>query len=110
MNIDELTLGQIKQIQSMCGSKENLDTPYVVGTNYFIRTVTHYYTGKLKTIYRDCLLLEQACWIADTGRFYDFLKEGKANEVEPFLKDVIILRDSIVDVTEWIHKLPRDQK
>jgi hypothetical protein len=99
MNLDELTLGQIKQIQSMCGSQNSEASPYVVGQNYFIRTVTHYYTGKLKQIFRDTLVLSEACWIADTGRFYDFLKEGKANEVEPFQKDVIIPKDSIVDST-----------
>jgi hypothetical protein len=109
MNLEELTLGQIKEIQSMCGTKD-LNSPYKVGESYFIRTVTHYYTGKLKHIYSDSLVLSEAAWIADTGRFYDFLKEGKANEVEPFQDDVIIHKGSIVDVTKWLHKLFKEQK
>jgi len=30
--------------------------------------------------------------------------------VEPFVTPVAINRDAIVDVTEWAHALPREQK
>lgn len=84
--------------------------PEPVGTAIFIRTVTLYYTGKIKKITDKFVTLEKAAWIPDTGRFNDFLKNGKANEVEPFENDVHIPIGSIIDVTEWSQKLPQEQK
>lgn len=86
------------------------DFPLAVGDKCFIRTVTMYYTGQIKKICGQFLTLENACWIPDTGRFYDFLKEGKANEVEPFLDDVHIPLGSLIEITKWTHKLPKEQK
>lgn len=110
MHLDNLTHGQIKQIKSLIGSSSQDDTAFEVGKAYLIRTVTLYYTGKLVRITLKELVLEQAAWIADTGRFYDCLKNGSFNEVEPFVSPVIVPRDSIIDATEWKHKLPEDQK
>lgn len=85
--------------------------PYSVGKNIFIRTVTMAHTGKLVQVTDKELVLENACWIADTGRFADFLKTGELNECEPFPDGkVIVGRGSIVDVCEWSHPLPREQK
>lgn len=84
--------------------------PLSVGDKIFIRTVTLYYTGQIKKICGQFVTLEKAAWIPDTGRFYDFLKEGKADEVEPFVSDVHISMGSIIDLTEWTHKLPQEQK
>ena len=56
------------------------------------------------------IVLDDAAWIADTGRFYNALKDGTLSEVEPFIGPVSINRGSIVDVTEWKHALPRTQK
>lgn len=86
------------------------DTPLKLGQNYFIRTVTHYYTGKLTKIVGQFLVLEDACWIADTGRFHDFIKDGKCNEYEAFVDDVYIPISSVVDITAWGHKLFKGQK
>lgn len=112
MDINDLTVGQLKEIRNLCGitASESKRTPFIVGKKYFIRTVTLYYTGELKEIYADALVLEKASWIPGTGRFYDFLKNGTPNEVEPFVDPVIIPMGSIVDATEWQHKLLKDQK
>ena len=99
-------LEEVEEVKE-CKDKKS---PFEVGKKYFIRTVTMYYTGELKKIYDDYLILKDAAWIADTARFHDFLKDGKTNEVEPFIKDVIIQTGTIVDVTEWQHDLPREQK
>ena len=77
-----------------------------IGKNYFIRTVTMYCLGKLKAIVNQELLLEDASWVADCGRFHECQKTGKLNEVEPFVNDVIINRSSIIDATVWNHTLP----
>ncbi len=85
--------------------------PYELGQQYFIRTVTFYHTGKLVAATDKELVLENAAWIADTGRFADALKSGKLNEVEPFPDGrVIVGRGAVIDAAVWPHELPRTQK
>jgi len=109
MNIDNLTLGEIKSLKKMFTNESN-ETEFKIGEKYFIRTVTMHHVGKLKKINDRELVLENASWIADSGRFHDALKNGKLNEVEPFVDDVIVMRDSIIDATIWRHELPLCQK
>jgi hypothetical protein len=45
--------------------------PFNIGANYFIRTVTHYHTGRLVEVTENELVLEDAAWIANSGRFAD---------------------------------------
>ena len=109
MDIDTLTLGEIKQIQTLIGT--TVDThPYQIGKNYLIRTVTMIQTGKLVAVTNQELVLEEASWIADTGRFSECLKNGTFNEVEPFPGKVIVGRGSVIDATEFNHQLPRSLK
>ena len=110
MEIDTLTVKEIKHIQSLLKGPGESTHPYHVGKNYFIRTVTHHYTGKLVKVTPKELVLEDAAWIADDGRFMNALKEGKLNEIEPFQDDVVIGRGAVLDATIWRHALPRDQK
>ena len=115
MDIDTLTLGQIKELTKAIGIKadvkgKDMYFPYTVGTNIFIRTVTLYYTGKISRIVDQWVTLIDAAWIADTGRFYDFLKGGECNEYECFQKEVNIPINSIIDVTVWEHDLFKGQK
>lgn len=83
---------------------------FEVGKCYFIRTVTVYHTGRLKAVTDSDLVLEDAAWVADTGRFSDALRSGKFDEVEPFPGDLIISRGVIVDAIVWPHELPKEQK
>jgi hypothetical protein len=113
MNIDELTVKEIKHIQSLLrGGSSDGGHPYKIGKNYFIRTVTHHLTGKLIRVTPKELVLERAAWIADDGRFHDALKTGSLKEVEPFPADleVIVGRGSLIDAVEWAHPLPEAQK
>lgn len=92
------------------GDKSN---PFmVVGTDYFIRTVTHYFTGRLVWVGDKEIVLESVAWIADTGKFSEFVNGRTVNEVEPFSSDatVIIGRGSIIDMTERIGGLPLSAK
>lgn len=86
------------------------DSPWVVGKTYFIRTVTHYVVGRLAAVYPQELVMHEASWVADTGRWHDALKTGTLNEVEPSLAPKFVGRGSIVDVEEWNHPLPAAQK
>lgn len=84
--------------------------PWVIGKNYLIRTVTMHHIGKLEAVTKQELVLSGASWVADSGRFHDALKEGKLDEVEPFVHDVIVGRGALIDATEWPHDLVREQK
>jgi|SRR3990167_1978477 len=111
MHIDDLTLKEIKYLQSLLNSIGESSHPYSLGKNYFIRTVTHHLTGKLVQVADKELVLEDAAWIADDGRFHDALKTGELNEIEPFpAGKVIVGRGSLIDCCEWLHDLPRSQK
>lgn len=109
MDLDKLTIGEAKQLASMF-PKCAQDSPWVIGKNYLIRTVTMIQTGRLVAVTAQELVLEDAAWIADTGRFADALKSGKFNEVEPFPDgQVIVGRGAVVDAIQ-ITVTPREQK
>src|SRR5262245_35454351 len=81
--------------------------------NVFIRTVTCYYTGEVLEQTEHEIVLVNAAWIADTGRFAQAMLTGVFNEVEPYPDDfeVCVSRGSITDfVRNWPHPLPRVQK
>jgi hypothetical protein len=80
------------------------------GKNVLIRTVTHYYTGKLAGADSSWLRLDDAAWIADTGYFSEALKKGTLNEVEPYPGSCYIAAGAVVDISEWQHELPRTRK
>lgn len=94
---------------SQCGESSNSDSPFEKGEKLFIRTVTHYLTGKVTRQVGKFLFLDDAAWIADTGRFHDALRTGKLHEVEPALSTVRLNTECIVDVYEWKHELPKTQ-
>lgn len=70
---------------------------FIVGRDYLIRTVTHYYTGRLVWVGDKEIVIEDATWVADTGRFNE-------NEVEPYPKGMFIIvgRGSISNMSERI--------
>ena len=80
---------------------DTIKNPYHFGRAYLVRTVTNYFSGRLLGIYEHELVLENAAWIADTGRFSEALKTGVMSEVEPIPGQVIIGRGAIVDACEW---------
>lgn len=86
------------------------ESPLRVGNNVFIRTVTHHYTGQIVKLTDTEIVLVDAAWIADDGRFSNALKTGVFNDVEPYHAPVSVGRGAVCDVTDWTHKLPRDVK
>lgn len=84
--------------------------PFVIGAAYFIRTVTYHWVGRVKSIAGQFLVLEDAAWVADSGRFMQAIESGALNEVEPVMVPVVVNMGSIVDAPEWKHPLPRTQK
>ena len=83
------------------GKSKTCDHPWVIGKKYFIRTVTMHLTGELTSVTEKELVIKDAAWIADSGRFNEAIRDiTKCSEVEPFDKPVIVGRGSIVDATE----------
>ena len=97
------------QVQSVI-EVNGQESVWEVGKNYLVRTVTMIQLGKLKKVTQQELVLSDACWVSDTGRFNVALEKGTLNEVEMFQRDVIIGRGSIVDATEWLTDLPKTTK
>jgi hypothetical protein len=81
----------------------------MVGGKWFIRTVTFHLVGKVVRRAGAFLVLKDASWVADSGRFMQAIKNGVLSEVEP-LGDAIVNLASIVDAFPWKHDLPKDQK
>ena len=81
----------------------------MVGKKLFFRTVTYHMVGKVKKRMDNFIELEDASWVADSGRFMNAIKEGTLDEVEPVGTAWINLA-SIVDFFPWAHNLPTEQK
>ena len=81
-----------------------------IGNSVFVRTVTFHYTGRITDMDNESLILEDAAWIADSGRFSIVLKNGDLGEVEPYPDLVYINRATIVDASVWMHDLPQEVK
>ncbi len=81
-----------------------------IGKAVFVRTVTHHHTGRMVEHDERFLVLDDAAWIADDGRFADTLKTGSPSEVEPFPGRCLVSIGSLIDLCEWGHELPRTQK
>ena len=110
MDLNELTLGQLKEINGLVGGKTSDDSHWKIGKIYFIRTVTHHLTGRLIKVTDKELVVEDAAWIADDGRLSDALTKEEFNEVEPFPDGLLIIgRGSLIDAFE-IKKTQRSQK
>lgn len=118
MNINDLTLGQLKErlaeaeeirsVLNLPGGGHSAplsdDSHWEVGKLYFIRTVTHHLCGRLVKVTSQELVLEDAAWVADDGRFAEALSTGECAEVEPFPDGTVIVgRGALIDGTVWTH-------
>ena len=81
------------------------------GKNIFVRTLSYHQIGKYMGVKDGFLMLKDASWVANSGRFNEALISGNLEEVEPFREGIILVGImSIVDVCEWVHELPREVK
>ena len=113
--LDQLTVAEAREAARLfCGSPvapQSDDSAWEIGKGYLIRTVTMINTGRLVAVTPQELVLEEAAWIADTGRFSNALNSGDFNEVEPYPEGrVIIGRGAVVDAVQLRTDLPQVQK
>jgi hypothetical protein len=96
------------------GTIKSSDVPFEVGEAYFFRTVTYHTLGRVKKIVGNFLVLEEASWIADSGRFNEFINDGKVDnqsvEIEHLEVNPVLSLTSVVDAFPWKHKLPSKTK
>ena len=109
IEVSDETYSKIKEQLGEESFKEILALADMVGEKFYFRTVTYHLTGRVKRVFGNILELENAAWIADSGRFMQAIKEGKLNEVEPVGRAYINI-DSTTDFFPWEHKLPEQQK
>jgi len=107
----EVSIDELKFLLTKEPQITERDSWVNVGENYFIRTVTHYYLGRVTRVTPYEIVLSDAAWIGDTGRFSDFLKNGRTDtmEVEPYLEPVAVSRAAVVDIARWTHDLLTNQ-
>ena len=110
----ELTDEQLEAVKENLGVdsfKEINNYEDLVGEKMFFRTVTYHALGEVKKIVGRFVYLKNASWIADTGRFMNFIKDGVQDntEIEP-VKEMFLNMDTVVDMFKWNHKLPTEQK
>jgi hypothetical protein len=81
----------------------------LIGKKWFFRTVTYHMVGLATRLIGKFVMLENASWVADSGRFMQAIKEGKLEEVEP-VGIAFVNLDTVTDFFPWNFELPREQK
>jgi hypothetical protein len=115
MNTDELTLGQLKELKNLFANGSSCNVaddvlPFDVGDTVLIRTVTMIQVGKVVRVGKKFIQLENAGWVADTGRFGKCLSDGSLSEFERAPTWVLVNKDAIVDLYPWEHEVPFETK
>ena len=111
IEISEETFEKLKDQLMADGGKEVNNYEDLVGQKIFFRTVTYHALGEVKKIVGRFVHLKSASWIADTGRFMGWIKDGVQtnSEIEP-VGEMFVNMDTVVDFFIWKHKLPLEQK
>lgn len=114
MQNEQLLLTLIKALtseQQVGATPSDYASPFRIGKQYFIRTATMYWTGRVKAIEGHFAVLEEAAWIADVGRYNEAMEDSsKYNEVEPVKQDAIVNLDAVIDAVEITYPLLRSVK
>ena len=110
IKIDEVEYVRKDSVQTIKPVLEGDFQPFEIGAVYLIRTVTMIDVGRVVAASKQYIVMEDAAWIADTGRFSDALKKCQFNEVEPFPDgQVIINAGSVIDAVK-VKEVQRSQK
>jgi hypothetical protein len=75
-----------------------------VGKKWFLRTVTYHCVGKVTKRIGNLLILSNATWVADSGRFHLCIKNGTIADGEPVGAAVVNI-NALADAFPWKHSL-----
>jgi hypothetical protein len=85
------------------------EPPY--GGVMLIETVTKYFVGEVVAVHPQEIVIRDACWVACTGRYGEFLATGdggQLSEMEPCPAGLAIIgRGSIISAQLYMHGLIR---
>jgi len=109
ISVSDETWVRIKAQVEEEGGVEVTSLDSLVGQSWFFRTVSYHLVGKVEKRLGNFLLLRNASWVADSGRFMQAIKDGTLNEVEP-VGDALVNLDAVTDAFPWKHALPDKQK
>lgn len=112
MSIEQTIKDEVAKAIAEAMPVESKRGPIVMGAKVYIRTVTHHYTGLIVALSETEIVLADAAWVADSGRWATALKSGTLDEVEPYPDGVLVSvnRGAVCDASSWSHDLPREQK
>lgn len=91
---------ELKKVKSL---KVGTSKLFEIGESYFIRTVTYHFTGRVIDIAEGFVFMEDVAWIADSGRFTDFIKGEQPQSMESEIygdKTVAVNISSIIDIVK----------
>ena len=101
IKIDNVVYTKVGTQKTATALWEGGPSPFEIGEIYLIRTVTMIDVGRVVAASHKWIVLEDAAWIADTGRFSDALKSCEFSEVEPFPDGhVIIGAGAVIDAVK----------
>lgn len=88
-----------------------------VGKFYLFETPIKVFVGQVRRITKIHTELEDSAWVADSGRFYDAIKDGfykgeakTQSEIEPIQGYMIIENQAIISIIPWTHGKCSEQK
>jgi hypothetical protein len=79
--------------------------PYVKGQLYHVETATKYYIGTCSDVTDQEIVLQDAAWVAHTGRLNAYLSGSAPTSLEPLNGPVFISRGAIVAVIPYTRKI-----
>jgi len=109
IEVSDKTYEKIKKQLGETSIKDINSFEDFIGKNVFIRTVTYHLLGKVDKIVGSFVFLTDATWVAESGRFMQFVKNGDINEYEE-VGEWFFNLDTVVDGCLWKHALPKGQK
>ena len=111
MNLDNLTIGEFREIANMIGCRSReVTSPVSIGDKVLIRTVTYHMLGRVADIRGSWVLLEESSWVASSGQWGKAIANGVLSEVEVGGTGAWVNLDTAVDIHPWNHDLPTETK
>lgn len=119
-SINELIQAEAKKLAKEMVDEQQIATEpgesiLKIGAKIFYRSVTFHHVGRISYIGSVAgsiveVRLEDASWVADSGKFSKALNTGSLEELERFPSSCSIFLGAGVDVAPWPHELPSESK
>lgn len=84
---------------------------FKVGSKVFLWGLNKMTTGTIVALHDDSVILDNASWVADSGRFHEFMQDpaSKASEVEMYPGKIQLNTATLIDAT-LVSSIPKETK